>query len=140
MKKEEFKVNEFKTLLSELQGHLQEAIRQDPEYQGEADDLIKVMERLQTELKEVKSDEDFTEEKYEELLPDMLLVLAFLNEIVAADEEGDEEWEDDEDDLDDDFDDFDEEEFEDDFDEEEFEDDEDFLEEESSESPFKPKR
>lgn len=136
MKKEEFKVNEFKTLLSELQGHLQEAIRQDPEYQGEADDLIQVMKRLQTELKDVKSDEDFTEEKYEELLPDMLLVLAFLNEIVAADEEGDEEWED-EDDLDDDFDDFDEEE------EEELEDDEDLLEEEEEEpskDPFKPKR
>ncbi len=95
METEEFKLGEFKSLLKELHQHLEQAVNEDLSYEGEIDLLVKAIIRLQEELQEMNDEKDISPQKYEELLPDILMVVAFINEMNKASEDSEENEEED---------------------------------------------
>lgn len=85
MKEQEFDLAEFRTHLQQLEKELTAGIKQDPDYQGEVDEVIGSLKRLAVELKD---------KKYQQILPDLFRVLEFLNMVEDNFEE--EEFEDEE--------------------------------------------
>jgi len=83
MKEREFDLVEFRSHLQQLEKELSDGVKQDPDYQGEVDEVIGSLKRLTQELKD---------KKYQQVLPDLFRVLEFLDMIEANFEE--EEFED----------------------------------------------
>lgn len=72
MKEREFNLDEFRNHLEQLEKELSAGIKQDPDYQGEIDEIIESLKRLSQELKD---------KKYQQVLPDLFRVLEFLDMI-----------------------------------------------------------
>lgn len=72
MKEREFNLEEFRQHLQQLEKELTEGTKQDPDYQGEIDEVIGALQRLAQELKD---------KKYAQVLPDLFRVLDFLDMI-----------------------------------------------------------
>jgi hypothetical protein len=72
MKEREFNLEEFRNHLEQLEKELSAGIQQDPDYQGEIDEIIESLKRLTQELKD---------KKYQQVLPDLFRVLEFLDMI-----------------------------------------------------------
>lgn len=72
MKEREFNIEEFRSHLQQLEKELSSGIKQDPDYQGEIDEIIESLKRLTKELKD---------KKYQQVLPDLFRVLEFLDMI-----------------------------------------------------------
>jgi molecular chaperone GrpE (heat shock protein) len=70
MKEQEFNLQDFRKHLQQLERELTEGTKQDPDYQGEIDEVIEALKRLTQELKD---------KKYEQVLPDLFRVLEFLD-------------------------------------------------------------
>lgn len=129
MKLENFDIDIFVGHLNELETHLKESIEEDPDYSGEADELMESIHLLQKEFGE-KGRKKLTQKKFDELIPHIYLISQTLKELYRVfNEEDGEESEDDDDQLE--FEDFeddeydeDDEEYDDDDDNEEYEDDE----------------
>jgi molecular chaperone GrpE (heat shock protein) len=82
MTKNEFDLEGFRTHLQQLQKELSEGVNQDPEYQGEVDEIISALKRLTQELKD---------KKYQQVLPDLFKVIEFLDMVEDEYEEEEEE-------------------------------------------------
>lgn len=85
MAQREFDLEEFRNHLQQLEKELATGVKQDPDYQGEIDEVISSLKRLTKELKDPK---------YQQVLPDLFRVLEFLDMIEENFEE--EETEDEE--------------------------------------------
>lgn len=72
MKEREFNVEEFRNHLQQLEKELSTGVKQDPDYQGEIDEIIESLKRLTEELKD---------KKYQQVLPDLFKVFEFLDMI-----------------------------------------------------------
>jgi len=72
MKENAFDLEEFRNHLQQLETELSAGIKQDPDYEGEIDEVIGSLKRLSKELKD---------KKYQEILPDLFRVLEFLDMI-----------------------------------------------------------
>lgn len=72
MKEREFNLDDFRNHLQQLEKELSAGIKQDPDYQGEIDEIIESLKRLSQELKD---------KKYQQVLPDLFRVLEFLDMI-----------------------------------------------------------
>ena len=83
MKEREFDLVEFRNHLQQLEKELSDGVKQDPDYQGEVDEVIGSLKRLTLELKD---------KKYQQVLPDLFKVLEFLDMVEDNFEE--EEFED----------------------------------------------
>jgi hypothetical protein len=70
MQEREFNLEEFRNHLQQLEKELSAGTKQDPDYQGEIDEVIEALKRLTRELKD---------KKYEQVLPDLFRVLEFLD-------------------------------------------------------------
>ena len=81
MQEQEFDVEEFRKHLQELERELSTGVEQDPDYEGEVDEVIGALKRLTQELKD---------KKYQQVLPDLFVVLEFLDMVEEnfADVEG----------------------------------------------------
>lgn len=82
MKEREFNLEEFRNHLQQLEKELSAGIKQDPDYQGEIDEIIASLKRLTQELED---------QKYQQVLPDLFRVLEFLDMIEENFEEEEEE-------------------------------------------------
>jgi hypothetical protein len=69
MKENQFNLEEFRNHLQQLEKELTVGIEQDPDYQGEIDEVIEALKRLIQELKD---------KKYQQVLPDLFRVLEFI--------------------------------------------------------------
>jgi hypothetical protein len=96
---ETFDITELKDYLAEMHKELSTLVESDPEYDGEVDELMKAITRLQGDLASVKTQEAFTDEVKQQIMPDLAFVMGFLNEFIEMDE--DSEFGDDDDDFDD---------------------------------------
>ncbi len=75
MEEKEFDLNEFREHLHQLETQLKNGVKEDPDYQGEADEVLGALKRLKKELQD---------SKYEKFLPDLFLVLDFLGTVQNA--------------------------------------------------------
>ncbi len=84
MTEREFNLEDFREHLQQLERELTEGTKQDPDYQGEIDEVIEALQRLTKELKD---------KKYQQILPDLFRVLEFLDMVEDNFEEEEEEEE-----------------------------------------------
>ena len=66
----EFNLKDFRIHLQQLEKELSAGVKQDPDYQGEVDEVIGSLKRL---IKELQDD------KYQQVLPDLFRVIEFLD-------------------------------------------------------------
>lgn len=76
---------------------IREDVKNDPDYAGEADDIIAIIEKLQSDLSNVKTYRDLSEDRWNHIFANMASLHDMLEEIYA------DEAYDDEGDLDEDF-------------------------------------
>lgn len=91
MEEKDFDLDEFRNHLIQLEKGLKEGADQDSDYQGELDEIIASLGRLKNELKD---------KKYQQVLPDLLNVMQFLNMVednIDEDDFDEEEFEEEDD-------------------------------------------
>lgn len=79
-----FDLAEFREYLTQFEKDLSEGIKKDADYQGEVDELLAALKRLIKELQD---------KKYQQVLPDLFKVIAFLDMMQEEIEEEEEEEE-----------------------------------------------
>lgn len=84
MQDADFDLVEFRDHLQQLEKELKVGIEKDPDYQGEVDEVIEAIKRLNKELQDTK---------YQQILPDLFLVINFLGMVDAGFDEDLEEFE-----------------------------------------------
>ena len=93
---ENFVLADFKELLEVFQKNLLEVIKEDPDYEGQADELLDTIQKLRLEIANVKDEKEFYETKFQELLPEITYVLTSVESIFGDEDEDfeDEEFDD----------------------------------------------
>lgn len=93
----QFNIVELKQSLIDFKAQINEMITTDPEYNGEADNLLAAIDRVETELTPINSEEEFSE-KVPNFAEDLFYVLRcsqeFANESDMEDDEFDEDLDD----------------------------------------------
>lgn len=82
---EKFNIEEFKTALEEFRVFLISDIDEDQDCDNEADELLEIIEKLQSELEDVVDEEEFFKTKFQKLLPDIVFVLECIEKVCAED-------------------------------------------------------
>lgn len=80
-------VIEFKECINELQNALEDMVKNDSSYEGEADELINAIKRLKVAFGNVTSINEFEPQELEKIMPDFALVMGSLETIAEAAEE-----------------------------------------------------
>lgn len=93
---ENFVLADFKELLEVFQKNLLEVIKEDPDYEGQADELLDTIQKLRLEIANVKDEKEFYETKFQKLLPEITYVLTSVESIFGDEDEDfeDEEFDD----------------------------------------------
>jgi hypothetical protein len=84
MQEEKFNLEEFRKNLEQFQQKLEQDLAEDPNYEGEIDDIREALKRLCKEFKD---------KKYEQILPDIMNVFSFMGLMQIPEEEEFEEIE-----------------------------------------------
>lgn len=85
MQEEKFSLEDFRKNLEQFQQRLEQDLSEDPDYDGEIDDVREALKRLCKEFKD---------KRYEQVLPDIMNVFSFMGLMQTPDEDDLEEFED----------------------------------------------